>query len=200
MARELDPDKRRRLLEAAVSVFSREGYRHATVATIAREAGVAKGGLYSYFPSKEALFSEVILGGIEGDLEMLRGAVAAGGDAERTLRGLFGRWVDAQAEVGDLMTMFIDFWAECGRQQISADARDRASKIYAETRGLIADLLRSGIGQGKLRKGLDTRAIAQSIVAFWDGIFAARLIVGDSVDMKRTSTVFLRELLRGIRA
>jgi AcrR family transcriptional regulator len=200
MARDLDPDKRRRLLAAAARTFSREGYRRATVDAIAREAGVAKGGIYLYFPSKEALFGEVILGGFAADLEMLREAVASGGDVERTLRRLFTHWVDAQAEVGDLVTMFMDFWAECGRQQVSAEVRERASAIYLEMRGLIADLMKSGIRQGRLRRGLDTRSVAQAVMAFWDGMFGARLVVGDAIDMKRTSDALLRELLRGIRA
>src|SRR5688572_20208073 len=48
-------DKRRRILDAAVAVFARDGFASAKVAAIAKRAGVADGTIYLYFPSKEAL-------------------------------------------------------------------------------------------------------------------------------------------------
>jgi AcrR family transcriptional regulator len=44
------------LIEAAINVFMRLGYRRAQMADIAREMGVAPGTLYLYVESKEALF------------------------------------------------------------------------------------------------------------------------------------------------
>src|ERR1700678_3081609 len=47
---------RRAILDAAIVRFGREGYRSASVADIARDAGVGGTVAYAYFPSKEALF------------------------------------------------------------------------------------------------------------------------------------------------
>jgi AcrR family transcriptional regulator len=47
---------RRTILDAAIVRFGREGYRAASVADIARDAGVGGTVPYAYFPSKEALF------------------------------------------------------------------------------------------------------------------------------------------------
>lgn len=44
------------LIEAAIKVFMRVGYRRAQIADIAREMGVAPGTVYLYVKSKEALF------------------------------------------------------------------------------------------------------------------------------------------------
>ncbi|MGL5860132.1 MAG: TetR/AcrR family transcriptional regulator, partial [Phycicoccus sp.] len=52
--------KRRRLLEAAETVFVRDGYRGASVDEVAALAGVSKQTLYAHFGSKEALFVEVV--------------------------------------------------------------------------------------------------------------------------------------------
>ena len=55
-------DKRRVILDAAVSVFAREGFHGCRVSDIAEEAGVAYGLVYHYFNSKDevldTLFSE----------------------------------------------------------------------------------------------------------------------------------------------
>ena len=47
------------VLEGARTVFMRDGFEGASVDDIAREAGVSKATLYSYFPDKRLLFSEV---------------------------------------------------------------------------------------------------------------------------------------------
>ena len=52
-------ETRRRLLEAAGSVFAAKGYERASVADIATAAGFTKGAFYASFPSKEAVFLEV---------------------------------------------------------------------------------------------------------------------------------------------
>lgn len=52
-------EKRRRLLDAAVRVFARDGYHTSRVGDIAEEAGVAHGLLYHYFPSKDAVLATV---------------------------------------------------------------------------------------------------------------------------------------------
>lgn len=47
------------VLEGAREVFVRDGFEGASVDEIARVAGVSKATLYSYFPDKRLLFSEV---------------------------------------------------------------------------------------------------------------------------------------------
>lgn len=50
------------VLEGARAVFLREGFEGASVDQIARDAGVSKATLYSYFPDKQSLFLAVITG------------------------------------------------------------------------------------------------------------------------------------------
>lgn len=50
---------RQRLLDAARVVFTRRGYRGASVDEIAAEAGYSKGAVYSNFESKEDIFLEL---------------------------------------------------------------------------------------------------------------------------------------------
>ncbi len=51
---------RARLLSAAEAEFGRQGFYEAHIVDIARRAGVAHGTFYTYFPSKEAIFVELI--------------------------------------------------------------------------------------------------------------------------------------------
>ena len=54
-------DKRLRIIEAAVIVFSRKGFHRAKVEEIAERAEVGKGTVYEYFKSKKELFLEMVL-------------------------------------------------------------------------------------------------------------------------------------------
>ena len=51
---------RQKILEAALEEFTRQGYRGANTARIARAAGVAHGTVFLHFPDKDQLLFEVI--------------------------------------------------------------------------------------------------------------------------------------------
>jgi TetR/AcrR family transcriptional regulator, fatty acid metabolism regulator protein len=53
--------KRRMILDAAVTVFARRGFHHCRVSDVADEAGVAYGLVYHYFDSKEEILNELFL-------------------------------------------------------------------------------------------------------------------------------------------
>ncbi|MFI5717598.1 TetR/AcrR family transcriptional regulator [Nocardia sp. NPDC051750] len=52
-------ETRRRLLEAAVEVFERDGFVHARITDICTAAGISHGSFYTYFVTKEEIFTEV---------------------------------------------------------------------------------------------------------------------------------------------
>ncbi|MDE3213925.1 MAG: TetR/AcrR family transcriptional regulator [Bacteroidota bacterium] len=56
--------KKQVILDAALKVFATSGFKGATIHLIAKEAGIAKGLLYSYYKSKEELLEELILYGL----------------------------------------------------------------------------------------------------------------------------------------
>lgn len=51
----------RQITEAALAIFLEQGITRTTMAQIATQAGVAKGTIYSYYPSKEALLRGVVV-------------------------------------------------------------------------------------------------------------------------------------------
>jgi AcrR family transcriptional regulator len=53
-------ERKTQLLEAAQALFSTKGYSNTRIADICAAAGVAKGLVYWYFPTKESLFAELV--------------------------------------------------------------------------------------------------------------------------------------------
>jgi AcrR family transcriptional regulator len=50
----------RRLIDASIELFRSQGYSAVSVSEIAEAAGLAKGSVYRYFPSKEAIFTRAV--------------------------------------------------------------------------------------------------------------------------------------------
>lgn len=63
---------RQAILEAALEVFSAQGFRGATLDQIATAAGLSKPNLLYYFPSKEAIHLELLTGLLDTWLDPLR--------------------------------------------------------------------------------------------------------------------------------
>jgi AcrR family transcriptional regulator len=61
MARPIPSDRFAALIRVATEVFLERGYRRTQMADVAEALGVAKGTLYLYVESKEALFEQVLL-------------------------------------------------------------------------------------------------------------------------------------------
>ena len=57
---------RRRILDAARKLLNSRGYDQTTTRDITREAGIAAGTLFNYFPSKEAIAAALVAEAIEG--------------------------------------------------------------------------------------------------------------------------------------
>ena len=53
-------ERKHQLLAAAATLFSTKGYSNTRIADICSAAGVAKGLMYWYFPTKESLFAELV--------------------------------------------------------------------------------------------------------------------------------------------
>ncbi|MDD5090883.1 MAG: TetR/AcrR family transcriptional regulator [Candidatus Wallbacteria bacterium] len=54
------PEKKQRILNAALPVFAGKGYEKTTIDEIAHGADVSKGTVYTYFRSKEDLFDQLV--------------------------------------------------------------------------------------------------------------------------------------------
>jgi len=52
-------------MQAALKVFASQGFNGATINMIAKEAGIAKGLMYSYYESKEKLLGELLTFGMQ---------------------------------------------------------------------------------------------------------------------------------------
>lgn len=55
-----EPKTRERILDAALNIFSNQGYHDTRLDEIVKEAGTSKGSIYFHFPNKERLFIALV--------------------------------------------------------------------------------------------------------------------------------------------
>jgi AcrR family transcriptional regulator len=75
-------DKRAAILAAALRLIARFGLHNTPMSAVAREAGVAAGTLYLYFPSKEAMINALYIDVLRERHQTMTGQLQSGGDAE----------------------------------------------------------------------------------------------------------------------
>jgi AcrR family transcriptional regulator len=96
MKQERSARRRERILDAAFTVFSRQGYRQAGIDEVGRQAETSKGGVYFHFPTKESLFLELLrttadrlVGKVERAVAGVEDPVERADIALRTVLGVF---------------------------------------------------------------------------------------------------------------
>lgn len=166
----------REILDAALAVFAGRGFAAASMEQVAARAGISKGTLYLYFPSKEDLFKAVVRAAIVTALEAAEeDAAHDGGPAmavlERLLTGIAARVVSGPA--GVIPKLMI---AESGN--FPELARFYRDEVIRRGLGLAARVIRRGVARGEFRP-VDPAATAPLVVApllmaaLWRHSFAA---------------------------
>jgi AcrR family transcriptional regulator len=65
MARQKSEETEERILKAASAIFSQKGFSAATTSEIAREANVAEGTIFKYYPTKKDLLHGIVLKAVD---------------------------------------------------------------------------------------------------------------------------------------
>lgn len=129
---EIEP-KRRRLLEAAMTVFARYGFRRASMADIAAEAGVSRPALYLSFRSKEDVLRSLA--------DMLCADALAGAEAAWTSGATFVSNIEATLLGKELGIFRLVHASPHGAEILAADARltaDASARLDTAFRALLA--------------------------------------------------------------
>ena len=149
---------RRAILEAGLEVFSRQGFRGATLDQIATEAGLSKPNLLYYFPSKEAIHVTLLRQLMTTWLDPLRDLDPEGEPVEELLR-----YVHRKLEMSRVFPRESRLFAN----EIVQGAPRMAPHLEAELKPLVDEtvaLLERWISEGRLAR-VDPRHLIFSIWA-----------------------------------
>lgn len=140
--------KREAILAAALTLFGRYGYRRTSMEEIAREAGIAKGTVYLYFPTKEILFRALSQQTMDHVLAEAGRAASAGGPLGERLFGVLAAkygYVHAIVHSSPHAGELID-----SKNRLSAEVFAQGDRAYLR---VVAGVLRAAVRQGELDPG-----------------------------------------------
>lgn len=155
---------RERILDAAMEIFARYGYRRASMDQVADAAGLTRQAVYHHFHNKEALFRAAVEALHDGALEA---AVAAGAAAEQagdSLADVLALQVDAKTRyVIECMEETAHMEELLSQRQLQAG--DLNQRVHEQLIALeVATIGRMLKQQGlALREGLSAIDLAKSI-------------------------------------
>ena len=140
-------DRQRQLLDAALAVFSRKGFKGSTTKEIAAEAGVAEAVIFQHFPSKEALYNAVLelnLGEweTEQDSEEIRKCMERG-DEEELIRYSIMRVLNCY-RTNVAFQRVILFAALEGHEQGLRRLQEQFSPVYKQSKEYVEKRQREG--------------------------------------------------------
>ncbi|MEV0334961.1 TetR/AcrR family transcriptional regulator [Nocardia sp. NPDC050717] len=175
------------ILRAAAAVFARKGFAATRVEDVAAAAGIAKGSVYLYFPSRDALLAGVF------DSFARRSALAldelGDGPALERLERLVRGALTMLAEHPDHARVLLDVWAAKPPLDMAA--------VYREYRAAVTGLLREAVADGTVRDEVDERYAAVIIGAI-EGCLI-QTVVDPSLSLSDLAEPVLAVCLTGIR-
>ena len=141
-------ETRARILQAALGCFSRYGYDASGVAEICAAAGVSKGAFYHHFPTKQAVFLELMeqwLAGLETAFQENRSVAVDVPQAIIQMANTAGQVLEA-ADVR--LSIILEFWMQAYRDPAIWQA---AIAPYRRFLAYFTELIQEGMRAGTLQ-------------------------------------------------
>lgn len=164
-------ETRNHILESATRLFSKTGYDATGVAEICQAAGVSKGAFYHHFPSKQAVFLELLntyLNGIETGFNLMRQET---NNVPRAILQM-AELVGSVFQTTDIhLPIFLEFWTQANHDPHIWEA---AIAPYRRYQSYFAEMIQEGIEEGSLQP-VDAHLAARVLVSLAVGMLMQSL-------------------------
>lgn len=196
--RDKNPEKRVRILDAALKVFATRGFYNAKVSEVAREAGVADGTIYLYFESKDALLIALfedrmqrIIARANDELARSEGSIL---DKIRQAIALHLSLVVDDPDLAEFITVEL--------RQSGKFIKEYDNPKFTEYLRIFRDLILAGQEQGLIRRTVDARLVVRAIFGALDELLLTLSLThrNRSVDINATVDGLCDIFFDGIRA
>ncbi|MGH2616893.1 MAG: TetR family transcriptional regulator [Thermomicrobiales bacterium] len=184
--------RRQRVLDAALEVFTRQGYSDTAIDEIARASDTSKGGLYFHFPSKHALFLALLDEASAALLQHVEAAMAA--ETDPLDRG--------EAALREALHVFAGHRLLARLLLIDALGAGKAfstrlNDLHAAFAALIAECLDEAVARGQIPP-CDTRIAANAWYGAVNQVVLRWLLTGEPRRLEETYPALRSLLLYGV--
>jgi TetR/AcrR family fatty acid metabolism transcriptional regulator len=189
-------ERRQAILRGAVRVFADKGFFHATVAEIARQAGVADGTIYLYFKSKDDILLSIFDDQMAQLTEAAREAVQGLSSAAEALTAVVGLHLGAVVENPSLAAVLI-----MELRQSVLFVRDAEKARLTAYLNLIGEVVARGQKTGEFRSDVHPAAMKRALFGALDELTHGWLVArGRKFDLVRSGREVAELFVRGLKA
>jgi TetR/AcrR family fatty acid metabolism transcriptional regulator len=197
---EIEPEKRRAILHAAVRVFAEKGYHGCRIADVARAANVAYGLVYHYFRNKDELLESVFAEQWTIFINALSAVDGGPGTAAEKLAGLFGFVFDVYKTAPAAVRVLMLEVTHTPQGLRAGSTRETFEKAVRT----LADIIRAGQACGELRRSASPLVAATGLLGAME-LSLSGMVMGlvpasteEEIDRVREQVVAL--VLDGLKA
>ena len=150
--------KRQRIIDAAILVFSRQGFYNATVADVAAEADVADGTIYLYFKSKDDLLISIFEHSMDVFIQAAHDELTTASNAREKLKKFIALHLKLVQKNQDLAQVI-----QIELRQSSKFMKEYANEKFFEYLGIVEAILREGAEAGLFKRQADPVILKRAI-------------------------------------
>ena len=189
---ESEPVRRAQLLKAARKVFRAKGYNGASVSEIVREAGVAQGTFYLYFPSKKDAAVSLRNGLMETMAQAVETAVESRTSFEGRLDSMIAACFKVARRNADVLRLSFIGDDET-HPQMHSESAEHTSVLSA-----ITDLFTDAVDAGEM-EAMDPEMAARLAIGLLQHAMLEAFVFGHGEDVDRLEQGVSALLLNALR-
>jgi len=145
-----ESERKRRILVSAIKVFGEKGFQNATIAEIARDAGIGDATIYEYFESKEDLLLAI-------PVEITKELIPEINDHMMGIKGAFNKlrkfiwwwlnYIEKNPGYGSIVLLEL----KTNKKYVSTEAYQAARIFYR----IVLDIMKEGQEEGTIKKEMN---------------------------------------------
>lgn len=166
------------LLEAALRLFSKEGYRDVTIKKIANRLQVQHSLVYYYFDSKERLFQAALLHAIDKVSVQYERVEQANPDPAKRLQAWFQINIELEPLLKGLINIMIDH-SSFGTKKRPSFVEDGVREFYALEKSILTECIEEGVAKGVFECSSATE-MAEFVSRGIDGVYYGAIVRRDT--------------------
>jgi AcrR family transcriptional regulator len=187
-------ETRNRIVQSALRLFADKGYEATGVAEICENSEVSKGAFYHHFPSKQAIFLELLQEWLMGLDKELNRAIGNATSVPEGLLAMASEMHGVFSAADGRLQLFLEFWQQARRDP---DVWKEFIAPYRRYQDFFARIVQKGIDEGSLRP-LDPQVAGQTIVALAVGIVVQGVLEPTAAQWDRVTRDALQLLITGM--
>lgn len=170
-----------KIIQAAIKIFSKKGFHKSTMDEIAKEVGVSKGTLYTYFKSKEEILKEIWKLNSPNILDIKKTFKEY--DCSEVLEELYSMMVNSQG-----LNLSFEITALSSHND---SIKELNRESYESKLDALKEFLQDQQEKGTIRNDTDAGILAQILTALYTDV-ATQLLIG--IDSKKIHEKWIKSV------